>query len=162
MFTWQTARISNLYEKRFEASCRPTALTIDGDLTEFVTAAYGLLFVRIRAACRTVRGGGPTGESDRRGASRSDRSSRAGQRSTAVPVCSLELDNLPVALPGPTGRSAGGWTGSCCNAPGQPDRPVEGQIQRIVDQDELAIRQADAAARAAIHTSRIVIWSLRP
>lgn len=155
VFNWQAGRIADRYEERFAASqVVANMLTVDGDLTEFLSNAYGL-------------------ESIKDPARRAELSARIDDLSKSIDMGLRQEvgadQSKQSALTSwttfwswyqaSTGTSQGVGPEAAAASLDRQIAPVEQEIQSIVDEGKLTVSRADAAAQAAIRTSRIVIWA---
>ncbi len=160
VFNWQTSRISDRYIQRFEASAAASrVLAIDGDLTEFISSVYGLLFIKdpARRAELSARADGLAKSIDvelRRADDQNQQNDHLARNDSAVTRWTdfwswyqASRDALQKAEPAVAATEIDTQAA-----------PLEEQIQRIADETERILQQADAEARATIHRGRIVIW----
>lgn len=155
MFSWQTSRIADHYEQRFTANqAVANTLTVDGDLTEFLSNAYGLAFIKDPARRAELTGRMDELEkaidAELRQAVEVDQKNQSALASWTAFRAWYQASNG-------TAQEAGMETAAT-----RLDRqiaPVEEQIQRIVDEDTRELQRADEAARSEIRSSQITIWA---
>ncbi len=161
LFTWQTARISNLYDQRFVASGDlRTALSVDRNLQSFLSTYERMVFARDPARRAEL-----SGRLDELDASIDDALHRAVDeqqdrfnRGLYRPVLNAWTNFQAAYQAQLESASESGDLASARNLDAEVE-PLENQIQQLVQEIETNVRRADERASQAIGTSRTIMWT---
>ncbi|GJF17618.1 two-component system sensor histidine kinase/response regulator [Mycolicibacterium cyprinidarum] len=162
LFSWQTNRISNLYDQRFEAkTAEASALAIDTDLQTLLATYNRLLFATGDARRGELAGKldelGDAIEADLRRAvdEEQDRGTRL-RYQPALTTWTAFRSSYQSEL------QRFESTGDAAAAARSLDSQVvllENQIEQILQENQMAVQRADDAANRALRTSFIIIWT---